>query len=227
MQKSEVSFLSLDLGSAKPTSVPMETIEVQLNPNDLMMDYAKAFVHEGYRVHPLRMEQIALTKEEVYDYCVYLLDRRIASVNGDCPEYRKLKAFYIPVWIQHNLSMIGRVILRDEGLTLNPTLNEKPKITFEEALVISEKIGMLIDDLQIVQDAMPRSSEGDKDVMSTALIAGYVRSIHQVTHISSTYITAFLGMKLREELAFKTIYRIQYDDLAFIASALTSQRSLF
>lgn len=86
---------------------------------------------------------------------------------------------------------------------------------------------MLIDDLQIVQDGMPRSSDGNVDVMSTALIAGYVRSLKRVEHVAATYVTAFLGMKLKEEVAMQTLYRVQYDDIEFIATALTSQRGLY
>jgi hypothetical protein len=108
-----------------------------------------------------------------------------------------------------------------------PVMEHPSEMTFEEALSVSEKVGMFLDDLQIVQDAMPRSEQGNVDVMSTAMIAGYVRAMKKVDHVSATYVTAFLGMKLKEEAAMQTLYRVQYDDIGFIASALTTQRGLY
>lgn len=227
MENTKVStFQSLDLTGTKPTSVPMEDIHVEISADNLLGNYAKAFVAEANRVAPLRAEQIGLTDSEVKDYCEFLLYQRILCVQDQCTLYRKLKVLYIPVWIQYNLSMIGEVIIRDKGLRLLPVM-KKPAMTFDEALRVSEKIGSLENDLQIVQDAMPRSTKGDSDVMSTALIAGYVRSLDKLQHVASTYVTTFLGMKLREEMAMKVLYRIQYDDVAYIASVLTSEKRIF
>ena len=92
---------------------------------------------------------------------------------------------------------------------------------------ISSKIGAFEDDLQIVKDAMPRSEEGNPDVMSTALIADYVRSINKVQHVASTYVTAFMGLTLRKEAAMQVLYRVQYDDIEFIRSALISERRIY
>lgn len=220
------NFETLDLTGTKPTSVPMETIEVEISSDNLLGNYAKAFVSEAYRVAPLKAQQLDLTVEEVSDYCSYLLYQRVLSVRGDCKDFRKLKVLYVPIWIQYNISMIGEVIIREKGLRLIPLI-DRPSITFEEALQISEKIGSLENDLQIVQDAMPRDPKGNKDVMSTALIAGYVRSIEKVEHVASTYVTAFLGMKLKEEAAMQVLYRIQYDDVAYIASVLTTEKRIF
>lgn len=219
------SFINMDLGTSKPTSVPMETVEVTIG-GDLLEDFGKAFVKEAWRKNPLRAEQVNLTPEEVQDYCDYLLTQRVKQIHDDCPDWRKLKNLYIPAFIQYNLSMIGLVILRDRGLKLIPTI-EASKMSFEEALAISEKIGSFEDDLQIVKDAMPRSIEGDVDVMSTALIADYVRALKPVEHVASTYVTAFLGMRLKEEAAMAALYRVQYDDVAFIASALLTQKGLY
>jgi hypothetical protein len=220
------TFTNLDLGSAKPISVPMETIEVKVE-GDLFGNYAKAFVKEAMRKNPLRAEQVNLTAEEVDAYSRFLLTKRIESVNGVCSDFRKLKGLYIPAWIQFNLAMIGRVVIRDRGITLMPVEDHASQMTLEEAIKVSEKIGMFEDDLQIVQDAMPRTEDGDLDVMSTALIAGYMRSLNPVKHPMSTYAAAFMGLKLKEEMAFAALYRVQYDDFAFIASALTTQRGLY
>lgn len=224
--KNATTFASMDLGSVKPTSVPMQTIETLVD-GSLFGDYAHAFVREAYRKNPLRAEQVSLTAEEVEAYTQFLLTQRIKCVQGNCPDFRKLKVLYIPAWIQYNLAMIGEVYIRDRGIKLVPIQDSVSTMTLEEALKVSEKIGMFEDDLQIVQDAMPRDIKGDVDVMSTALIAGYMRSLNPVTHVAATYAAAFMGLKLKEEMAFAVLYRVQYDDIAFIASALTTQRGLF
>lgn len=223
----ESNFSTIDLGTPKPTSAPQETVQVVISTETLLGDFAKGFVNEAHRVAPLRAEQVNLTCEELTSYCAYLLTRRVNQVQGDCPEWRKLKVLYIPSFIQYTLSLVGEVRLRDRGLIFMPEMAEPSELSYEQALAISEKIGSFADDLQIVQDAMPRSIEGDKDVMTSALIAGYVRTINPVQHVVSTYITAFLGLKLREEMSFKVLYRVQYDDLAFIASALTKDKHLY
>lgn len=224
--KGDVSnFVTLDLGSVKPTSIPMDTIEVTVG-GDLFGDFSKAFIREAQRRNPLRAEQVGLTEEELSSYTRFLLTKRIQSVRGECSDFRKLKVLYVPAWIQYNLAMIGEVIIRDRGIRLVPTESEASTMTLDEAIKVSEKIGAFEDDLQIVQDAMPRSGEGDLDVMSTALIAGYMRSLNPVKHVASTYAAAFMGLKLKEEMAFATLYRVQYDDIQFIRSALVNQRGL-
>lgn len=222
------SFEELNLGTVQPTSVPSEVVEVQVGLDSLIGDYGKAFVNEAYRVNPLKAEQVQLTAEEMVNYANFLLDRRIKTVNLDCPDFRKLKALYIPSYLQYAISMIGRVDIRDKGLIMMPVLAPKTKIiSFEEAVAISEKIGSFEHDLQIVQNAMPRDIHGNKDVMSSAMVAGYIRALEKVEHVSSTYLAAFLGMQLKKEMAFQILYRVQYDDVAFIASVLTTQKGLF
>jgi hypothetical protein len=221
------SFQSLDLGTTKPTSIPQETVKIQISLDNLVGKYGHAFVNEAYRVNPLRAEQVKLTEDEVQAYCNYLLTQRVKSVHQNCPDFRKLKVLYIPAWVQYCLSMVGIVTLRDVGLRIEPEMESESTMTYEEAVAISEKIGSFENDLQVVKDAMPRSVDGNTDVMSTALIADYVRAIRPVEHVASTYVTAFLGLKLKEEVAFQAIYRVQYDDVEFIASALTTQKGLY
>lgn len=227
MENNFGAFEALDIGTAQPISVPVELVEVEVGVDDLIGRYAKAFVNEAHRVNPLRAEQIALTEDEVEKYCHYLLVQRVKTVQMDCPLFRKLKVMYIPSYVQYALAMIGRVDIREKGLQLVPVADDKDIMTYEEALEVSEKIGSLIDDLQIVQDAMPRDIHGNRDVMSCALCGGYVRSLEKVEHVSATYVAAYLGMKLRQEVAFQALYRVQYDDVEFIASALTTHKGLF
>lgn len=223
----KATFDAIDIGSPAPTSVPMETVVVKITSTALIENYAIAFVNEGWRVNPLRALQVDLTKEEVIEYAKYLLNERVKTVHYECKDWRKLKALYVPAWIQYSLSMVGKVYLRDIGIILDPEMSEEVTYTYEDALKVSEKIGAFERDLQIFKDAMPRGEFGNKDVMSTALIADYMRSIDKVDHVASTYVAAFLGFKLKEEQAFQAIYRVQYDDIAFITAALATQKGLY
>lgn len=221
-------FQNLDFTSSNPCPVTTETIVVELTDSNLFDGYAKAFVNETYRVNPLKAEKVQLTEEELTRYVQYLVFQRIQCVKMDCPDYRKLKVLYIPVWIQYVISMIGQVNLRDKGLKLEPEYTKPDDLMkFDEALAVSDKIAAFESELQVVVDAMPRSIEGDADVMTTAMIDGYVRAMSKVGHVSATYVTAFMGMKLKEEAAFKVLYRVQYDDIAFITSVLTKQKGLY
>lgn len=227
MSKNLMDYQTLDLGTGAPTSVRMETVKVEVTADDMVTDYARAFVKEAYRVAPARAEQVKLTEDEMIAYAKFLLVKRIECVEDDCKDWRRLKTLYIPVFLQYALRMIGKVVIRKRGLTLVPDMTDRTTITLEEAYTISDKVGSFEDELQLVQDAMPRDNSGDVNVMSTALIAGYVRSMFEVEHVSDTYVAAFLGMKLAEEQAFAVLYRVQYDDIDFIRSALSLNRKLF
>lgn len=223
---SEATFATLNFDSAKPIGVPMETIIVTVGQSDLFDDFSHAFIREATRVNPELAKRVGLTKEELTSYIDFLLHQRILSINDECTDYRIIKRFYAPCFIEYMLRMIGKVVIRNRGLTIIPEC-EKPAMTLDEAKLVSEKIGMFVDDLQIVQNVLPTSIEGDVDVMSSVLLAGYVRSMQEVKHVASTYVTAFANFQLKNEAAFRVLYRVQYDDIGYIASAFTSQRGLY
>jgi hypothetical protein len=220
-------FSSLDLSGTKPISIPMETVEVSISSTDMIDSYAKAFCAEARRKNPLRAEQVNLTDDEVTQYADYLITKRVECVHNECQDARKLKVLYIPSYLQFVLETIGIYQDRTYGLKLVPIMEEKSEMTFEEALKVSEKIGSFIDDLQIVQDAMPRENVGHEGVMATALIAGYMRSYKTSVKPVDTYVAAFLKLQLVKEQSFAALYRIQYDDYDFIQAALTSYKGLF
>lgn len=219
----------INLGEVKATSIPMEEVQVSISPSEMVTEYAKAFVREAERKNPLRAKQVNLTADEMVMYATYLLQARIECVNGECKNFRKFKILYIPSYLQYVLETIGIYTDRVYGLRLVPTILEEERVTLtdEEAVAISEKIGSFIDDLQIVQDAMPRDIVGHEGVMATALIAGYMRSYKVGVKPIDTYVAAFLKLQLCKEQAFAALYRIQYDDYSFIQMALTSQKGLF
>lgn len=220
---SSIDFTSLDLGTGSPTAVDMQVIPVVISANALLTNFARAFVQEAQRKSPLRADKVGLTVEDVDVYCQYLLFKRVQSVNDECKDWRKLKLLYIPSFVQFAMSQVGKVVIRQYGLTLVPSM-EQADLTFEQALVTSEKIAAFEDCLQMVKDAMPRGPEGDVDLMSTALIANSVRSMRVVQHVATTYLTAFLNLKIQENQAYAALYRVKYDDLTFITTALCSQK---
>jgi hypothetical protein len=214
------------LGASKPTSVPTEQINVKVGCTPLMEDYARAFVSEAARKNPLTFNKVELTEQEMLDYVKFLLFKRIECVQNKCADFRLLKVLYIPGYVQYILSQIGECLNRNQGIKLVPVYGDDPKkvIKYADAVKISDKIRAFEDDLQMVKDAMPRSIDGDLDVMSCALIADYIRAEHEVEHVRSTYVAAFAGFKLEEELAFKVLYRKQYDDIEFVTKALLQEK---
>jgi len=221
-------FLELDLGTGSPTYAEMDTIEVEVSTSPILKDFGNAFVMEAERKAPLKAEKVNLTADEVVRYAGFLLKQRVLYVKQECKLWRKLKVLWIPAFIQFALDRFGKVVDRQFGLELIPCVDDANLLggdmSYEEAVTISEKIAAFESELQILQDAMPRSIEGDADVMTTALIAGYVRSMKVVKHVASTYITAFLNLKLKQEVMFKALYRVQYDDIKYIQTALTTQK---
>jgi len=216
-------FGSFDLGATKPTARAFDRIEVRIEPNSLLGNFATAFINEAERKNPLTFDRVGLTASEVERYIYYLMTKRAQSIEGNSNEFRKLKVLWIPAYVQYCLRLVGKVTIYEEGLELLPIMEEESDLTFEEALLISDKIGAFHSDLQLVQDGMPRDPMGNVDVMSTALIAGYICARKEV-HVAATYVCAFMGLKLQQEAAFQVLYRLRYDDLDYIASVLTTQK---
>lgn len=269
-------FSHVDLGTGSPTYRQMQSVHVCVDPGVIMDKYADAFVMELQRKAPLKYDRIKITKEEVRNYCSYLLSERIKSVHFECTDWKRLRVLWIPSFIQYALSCVGQVVLREYGITLDPVFGRtvtkertyyyadgtkqvriqgkdeggnpvsitsevvqyakafnakvaeiepmKAPINYDQALAISEKIASYEDEIQIVKDAMPRGVEGHKDTMSCCILAEHVVSMHKVEHPVSTYMAAFLNLKIQEELEMSALYRIQYDDIEYIRSALLTQR---
>lgn len=211
--------------TVKPVGVTNQTIEVLLQPEELLNDYSKNFVSEGHRKHPLLAQTVDLQPEEVQEYAKYLLYARIRHVNGDSKDFRIMQHLFVPVWIEYTISNIGMLIIKELGLTFTPSM-EPSEMTYDEARQISDKIRMFEEVLQVTDHAFPREREGNADLMTTAVIADYVRSTKELTHPVTTYLTAFLGMKIREENAFGVLYRVQYDDINYLQRALDSEREV-
>lgn len=223
----ETNFLSMNLGDTTPRAVDYAIVEVNIDPQQLLGSYAKAFVMEAIRLAPTIMDSVKLTPEEVETYCHYLITQRIAIVNQNCKEFRKLKTLYIPSFVQYVLSSIGIVVDRIYGLELRPIIAKPSETTFDQAYEISQRIGMFVDKLQILYDAMPRDVNGHEDTMASVLVDDTIRSYKVLQHPAATYVSAFLGARLRKDEALSAMFRISYDDLGFISAALIAQKGIY
>lgn len=217
-------FQSMDLGVSQEHPTIMQTVFVTVNPSSLLSDYAKAFVEEAYRLNYDKAKMVDLKAEEVFDYLSYLLTKRLRVVEGSCPDFRNLKLLMIPAYFQYVLTLIGICEDRQIGLKFVPKLSKVSEMKFEDAVSASEKIASFEDELQLVQDAMPRDVAGDINFMSTALIGEYVAACRKLDHPMVTYCTAFMDMKLQEEATYGVLYRRLYGDTNVITQALIAEK---
>lgn len=207
---------------SKPAAADILNIEVEINPDDFLGHYVNIFRTQMRMKSPLMFKMNPLTEEEFYDYFIYLFDERVKSIRGTA-NWRQDKLLVIPTWIQYVITQIGQVFNHAYGLKFNPFMNKQIKvITIDEALAISNKLALYADVIALHKDAMPRSPEGNEDVMSCVLLSNHVKATKILENPESTYVAAFAGVKLREEAAFNILYRISYDDVDYIRSDLTT-----
>jgi hypothetical protein len=221
------SYASIDLGNSKRISVPMETVIVEIDAHHLLNDYVRGFIREAASRNPWRAQQTELKERELMDYIDYLLTQRINYVNGNTVPWQSLKALWIPSFVQYALSLIGIVEDREYGIKLVPSMRAESKMKFSDAVVISDKLSLFDGEFDMVRDAMPRDTSGNTSVMSSAVIGDYVRSYRVTEHPIYTYVAAMLDLKLQQEAAFQSLYRFQYDDIAFIHTAISQVRKLY
>lgn len=225
MNNSREPFAELNFGT-KPTTASFETISVKIVPEVMLSDYAQAYVNEFSRRNPVRAEAVGLTKEELHDYFTGLLIIRIQYVNGACKVWREAKQLLIPTWIEFTLSQVGKVVDADRGLCFVPTIDGEVDIS--SMLTVSDKMrSFLPDGISLHKDAFPRSTEGDLETMSMAILGEYVYSQNKDAHPISSYVASFLGFKLQEEAAYKMLYRVRYDDVQFIKNVLLREETVY
>lgn len=217
---------NLDFGT-KVSHPKLETIEVTINPDFILKDFALAYRNELHRRNPVRFEAIGLTEDELKKYFTGLLAIRVQSLSAEgCKDWRKAKALFIPSWVEFSLSMIGEVVDSKRGLKFTPVMQDCD-YDLSEMLGTSDKLQSFIaDGVVLHRDAFPRSSEGDYETMSMAIIDGYVQSIDDKSHPIASYIAAFLGFTLKKETDFKMLYRIRYDDVEYIRTMLLAEETI-
>lgn len=210
----------------KPTTVQTETVEVTIDLGLMVNDYAKAYAAELQRRNPVRFDATGITVEDLESYFKGLIAMRVASVRGKFPEWRDAKALYIPAWIEFTMTSIGEVYDTDRGLRIIPSCTEKYDLN--AMMDISNKLRVFkADGVVLLRDAFPRTADGDSDTMSMAIINDYVCAMDKTAHPIASYVAAYLGFKIKEEAAFKMLYRVRYDDVEYIRTMLMSEEKLF
>lgn len=226
----------LDFGTVISTS-SLETVEVEMDPELIMRDYARIFTRNLQRVNhdkfgdigfnmrlPHKQSKSISAEEAMFHYFKGILKIRIESVHDNCPNWKRAKALYIPAWLQFTISRVGEFIDRKHGLKFSPVFGEEYDMSW--LLEFSEKLASFTEDgVEMFKDAFPRDREGSADTMSLAVIDNYVKGQHQVASINS-YIAAFLGFKLKSDNNLAMLYRVRYDDVDFIASQLLATREV-
>ena len=224
MNSGKEGFSELNFGT-KPTSVRMEKVEVAVNLDEMVGDFGRAYAKELNRRNPVRYQTSGLSEDELSDYFKNLIAMRIASVNDKFPEWRVAKALLLTAWLEYTMTCVGEVIDSDRGLDIIPVCSEQYDMT--KALETSAKLRVFkADGLVLLQDAFPRTKEGDVDTMSMAVIGDYVYSQNKEAHPIASYVAAYLGFKLKEEAAFKMLYRVRYDDIDYIHTMLLNEESV-
>lgn len=221
------SEIKLDFNVSPATAVKVEEVKITLDPSVMMDDFARAFLNECERVNPLTFDRVGLTEEDMVNYCRFLLTARVDCIHDRCHIWHDLKDLVIPSFIQLSLSCVGRYNDMNRGLVFIPEIEIDSPLTIKDAREISKKIEYFNKDIVIYKDAMPRSKEGDADVMTCALINNVISSVDHIDHDVFSYISAFLGMRLQEEVTYSILYRVRYDDLTTIVSKLLNSRTVY
>lgn len=201
------------------THVSMENIDLRVTAESTIKEFCHAFVEEGYRKANLLANRINLQEDDLFEYFQFLLDIRVKIVNNQFRDRSLLNLLAMPCFIELVLTGIGKVIVRDKGYTLVPNYSVVKEFDKAKMIEISEKIKEFGDYLSIVEGGMPRNEQGDRDIMSMALVDNYIRSIDRVDNPVAEYVVYFLQMKL-ENTVFDKLYRFEYDNTADIDSQI-------
>lgn len=196
-----------------PTS--MRTIAVKVHVSNGLKQFNHAFVQEAGRKNPLMADRVNLTEEELYAYEEFLLKNRVDVVKLESRNFKQLKRLAMPCFVERVLTDVGEVMIRDRALSIKPVYDGGEVISLEEAIAISDKVDAFYDDLAVVEGAMPGDPNGNPEVMTLALIEGYVMGMGDYNDPLVEYICYALGL-LMEETQFNALYYMRYDDVRTI-----------
>jgi hypothetical protein len=224
-------------------------IQVVIDPDFMMKDYAEAVSHDLSRRNPIRYAAVEsqakalFSDAEMYTsgkapenvdfqgalnaYLVDLARLRIQMINDDCKMWREAKQLAMPAYVQFAISMIGIVRDVDHGRRFVPymeksdlTLTVKGLYKVTDLLRAFESDGVVL-----LFDAFPRLKTGDQDTMSYAIIDSYVKAIDKTSSPAKSYIAVFLGMKLKQESNLKCLYSVRYDNVDYVKDMLIQELS--
>lgn len=221
-------FSKIDLGT-KVSTAQLDTIEVTVDPNLMVKQYAEATVARMQELNPTKFNSLEISVDLIFKYFAFLILSRVQQITGSLSYFRELQKMWIPVWVQFAISCVGEVIIQDYGLRLIPVAPTDFKlISKEEALQVSDLLAKFErDGLSIIQDAFPRTRNGDQETMAFAIVDKYVFGMKPDLHPLKSYVAAFLGQKLVQSQALGALYRCRYDDVNYVASQLLRENVLY
>lgn len=226
-EMSQKYFEGLDFGTTITTS-SYDTISVTLDPNVMIRDYGQAVAKDLQRRNPERYNAISSqlgdgqsVESLLADYMEGLVILRVQMIKDKCVVYRQAKRLAIPPYVQFAISQIGEARDIDHGRVIVPELSGD--VDIDKMLGTSKLLECFTaDGVVLLFDAFPRTKEGDLETMTFALIDNYVKGIDR-THPAKSYISVFLGMKLKEETTWKALYSVRYDNKDFVKSMLMDE----
>lgn len=224
-------FENLNFGTVTTTS-EIVTIPVVVDPTFTMTDYAIAVAKDLQRRNPLKYQTIEQQlgdesfESRLIEYVHGLLMIRVESIHDNCPNWRRAKELGIPPYIQWNISQFGEVYDFENGRKFVPEISSEVKYDINRMLEISNLLkAFQTDGVKLLFDAFPRNRQGDKETMSYVIIGDYIKGQNVSSHPAKSYITAFLGMKLKQESDHKILYGVRYDDVDYVRERLIMELS--
>lgn len=233
----DTKFENLNFGfTSKP--VDYQVIQVEVNPHFMMNEWAEAYANDLERRNPLKYQTakyqygdktVRLDSQVISKYMRQLLIYRVKDVNGELKGiYHVVKQLGIPAWIQFVISMVGNTNDWDRGLRYVPSLLEpKDEVSIEEMLSISHVLRSFTPDGKpFFTNAWPKSKDGDKTVMSCAIVDGFVSGNDPNAHPIKTYVAGFFGAKIRQQDDYRMLYRINYDNIQQLKAMLMTEDTI-
>lgn len=218
--------------------VDYQVVEVEIHPDFMVADWGEAYAADLERRNPLKFksssylfngEKKQLTAQVITNYMAQLIIYRVDDVNNKLKGlYHLVKQLGIPTWIQYVISSIGNADDWDRGLHFVPVLPQSVvMMDINEMLAISHVLRSFTSDGKpFFTNAWPKTKDGDKDVMSYAVVDGFVSGNDKSALPIKTYVAGFLGAKLRQEITFKMLYRMNYDEVAQLRAMLITNDTI-
>lgn len=212
-KKNNFGFGNFNPGEIKTTPMELETIEVSFERAAIFDTFIQAFMYKIEIDGSHIQRHVQLTEEEATYYFEYLLHKRVEFLVGRKVNFDLLNQLWVPAFVETALAMIGKYVNLERNFQVVPVLTAERDFDEDRIRAIGMKFMRLKDVTNMVEGGLCRRKEGDAEVMTTACIAGFVRSMSEVSSPIMTYFTGFLNTKIVEEASFKMLYRVQYDDI--------------
>jgi hypothetical protein len=231
------TFSSLDFGTVV-TTTSYQLIEVLVDPSFMMQDYGQAVARDLERRNPIRYQSVEkqLLESDSFkefgsfpmilrEYFTNLAAIRIHAINDPSSFKRGMNELLVTPYIEFALSQVGIVYDLDNGRKFVPC-TESPDLTMsmEQLFVVTDSLRVFKSDgVVLLNNAFPKNREGDQEAMSFAMIDGFIKSTTKYPNTAKSYIAAFLGMKLKLQGEFKSLYGVRYDDAEYVKDRLIEE----